>query len=226
MAVSFPFAAPVGADCGGEGESDRVVRRVVLASASPRRRELLGRLGIEFDVVPADVDETPRPGERPAVLVRRLAVAKARAVAAVCPGAVVLGADTVVDLDGDILGKPRDDDHARTMLGRLSGRTHLVHTGVSCVRFGPHNRRLVDDLADERTGATMTAVTFVEMSDPMIDWYVATGEPLDKAGGYGLQGAGDTFVERVEGSVSGVLGLPMALVVALLSQLGVVVRDT
>ena len=178
----------------------------MLASGSPRRRELLVQLGIDVEVRPADVDETPRPGESPGDLVRRLAVAKARAVATIEPDAVVLGADTVVDVDGVIFGKPGDGADARRMLSALSGRTHQVHTAVAVTR--PDGT-----IASE---ATTTNVTFVELTPAMIDWYVATGEPADKAGGYGLQGIGGVFVERVDGSVSGVLGLPMSAVLRLL----------
>jgi septum formation protein len=174
---------------------------LVLASGSPRRRELLAQLGLFFDVVPADVDETPLPGESPRDLVRRLAVAKATAV----DGDPVLAADTIVEVDGEILGKPLDAADARRMLGRLSGRSHHVHTGVA-VRSG--ERVEVD--------VTTTIVTFVALTDGAVDWYLATGEPFDKAGAYAIQGAGGVFVETIRGSASNVVGLPIATVARLL----------
>jgi septum formation protein len=177
---------------------------LVLASGSPRRRELLGQLGLSFAVVPPDVDETPRPGERPLDLVRRLARDKAAAV----DGAVVVAADTVVEVDGDVLGKPADPDDARRMLRRLSGRAHKVHTGVA-VRAG-------DALAVD---AVTTIVTFVPLQAAVVDWYVGTGEPLDKAGAYAIQGRGGVFVEHVRGSVSNVVGLPLTTVARLLTRL-------
>jgi septum formation protein len=174
---------------------------LVLASASPRRRELLARLGLTFRVVPADIDETPLPGERPVALVRRLAAAKAAAVA----GDPVLAADTIVEVDGTILGKPVDADDARVMLRRLSGRAHHVHTGIA-VRSG---ERVQVDVAT-------TVVTFVPLTPALVDWYVAGGESLDKAGAYAIQGTGGAFVEHVRGSVSNVVGLPLTTVVRLL----------
>jgi septum formation protein len=178
---------------------------LVLASSSPRRRDLLTLLGVPFSATDADVDETPHDGERPRDLVRRLAADKARAV----DGDPVLAADTVVDVDGEILGKPADADDARRMLARLAGRTHHVHTGVA-VRSGGH----VD------TEVVSTAVRFVPLTPEAIEWYVATGEPFDKAGGYAIQGAGATLVDRVEGSVSNVIGLPLATVASLLGIRG------
>jgi nucleoside triphosphate pyrophosphatase len=181
--------------------------RLVLASASPRRRELLERIGVAFEVRPADLDETPRAGEEPSTLARRLAADKARAVAADADGAWVLGADTVVDLDGVTFGKPADDVDAGRMLRTLAGRTHLVHTGVAVCR---PDGTLV-------TEVVTTSVTFAELSDEVIAWYVATGEPADKAGAYGLQGIGGALVERIDGSVSNVLGLPLTTVRRLLA---------
>jgi septum formation protein len=176
----------------------------VLASGSPRRQELLAQLGLTFAAVTPDVDETPRPGERPADLVRRLAAAKAAAV----DGDPVLAADTTVEVDGEILGKPLGDEDARRMLRLLSGRAHRVHTGVA-VRAG------------ERLGLDVvtTIVTFVPLQPAVIEWYVATGEPRDKAGAYAVQGRGSVFVERVRGSVSNVVGLPLTSVARLLQQL-------
>jgi septum formation protein len=182
------------------------VRRLVLASGSPRRRELLALLGVPFDVVPPDVDETPHDGEPPVDLVRRLACAKVVAV----DGDLVLAADTIVELDGELLGKPADPDDARRMLRRLSARTHHVHTGVA-VRVG--ERMDVE--------VVTTEVTFTALTAGAIDWYLATEEPLDKAGAYALQGAGGAFVERIDGSASNVVGLPLATVAALLGRVGV-----
>lgn len=176
----------------------------MLASGSPRRRELLGRLGVPFRVVAPDLDESARPGETALALVRRLAAEKA----AVVDGPLVLAADTVVELDGELLGKPTDADEARAMLRRLSGRTHHVHTGVAA-RAGER----------AETATVTTAVRFAPLTTPAVDWYVATGEPFDKAGAYALQGAGGVFVESVEGSVSNVVGLPLAVAADLLHRL-------
>ena len=175
----------------------------MLASRSPRRAELLAQLGVRFTVVAPAVDETPQAGERPLALVRRLAAAKAAAV----DGDPVLAADTIVEVDGEILGKPADSDDARRMLRRLSGRAHRVHTGVA-VRSG---ERLEVETAT-------TVVTMVPLSPPLVEWYVATGEPHDKAGAYAIQGAGGVFVEGVRGSVSNVVGLPLTVVARLLGD--------
>jgi septum formation protein len=182
---------------------------IVLASGSPRRRELLAQLGLRFTIACPDVDETPLADEAPVPYVHRLAIAKAHAVV-VADDAIVIAADTTVDLGGQILAKPVDADDARAMLHRLSGCTHQVHTGVA-LRLG------------ERTvAATVTSlVTFTMLTTAMVDWYVATGEPLDKAGAYAVQGAGGVFVERVDGSVSNVIGLPLHTVVQLATDLGV-----
>jgi septum formation protein len=158
---------------------------------------------MSFAVAVPDVDETPLPGEAPLDLVRRLAVAKAVAVR----GDQVLAADTVVDVDGEILGKPGDADDARRMLRRLSGRSHRVHTAVA-VRSG---ERLDIEVVT-------SIVTFMALQPAVIEWYVGTGEPLDKAGAYAVQGAGGVFVERVRGSVSNVVGLPLTAVARLLEQ--------
>ncbi len=176
---------------------------LVLASGSPRRKELLARLGLAFSIAVPDVDETPAPGEAPVDLVRRLAVAKAVAV----DGDPVLAADTVVDVDGEVLGKPAGADDARRMLRRLSGRSHRVHTAVA-VRSGER----VD------VEVVTTIVTFVALQPAVIEWYVGTGEPLDKAGAYAVQGTGGVFVERVRGSVSNVVGLPLTAVASLLDR--------
>jgi septum formation protein len=195
---------------GGNGAGAPV--RVVLASQSPRRRDLLALVGVAHEVRPADVDESVRPGEAPDAYVRRLAGEKARAVADALgdPGAAVVAADTTVVVDGEILGKPADAAEARAMVRRLAGRAHEVFTGMAVVR-GP---RLAD--AVERVG-----VTFRPLGDDEIAAYVATGEPMDKAGAYGIQGYGATIVERVDGDYFAVMGLSLRRTVALLGEVGV-----
>lgn len=188
---------------------------IVLASQSPRRRDLLERLGVAFETDPADLDETPLAGETAAALARRLARAKAEAVAARHPGRPVLGADTVVVLAGELLGKPASPADAEAMLGRMSGRAHTVITAVALSADGTTHERL-----DE------TRVWFRELSTRRIRAYVATGEPLDKAGSYGLQGAGALLVERIEGDYFGVIGLPLRLVADLLDAAGIPYRLT
>lgn len=180
--------------------------RLVLASGSPRRRELLAHLGLHFDVVVPDVDETPLEGEEPVAYVLRIARAKALAVE-VPDGAAVVAADTTVEIDGRILGKPSDEDDAGAMLRDLSGRTHRVHTGLVVRRDG--------DVRDE---VVTTHVTFVPLTEATLSWYVATGEPMDKAGAYAIQGAGGVLVERIEGSASNVVGLPLAQLSRLLRE--------
>lgn len=181
---------------------------LVLASGSPRRRELLARLGVPFTVAVADVDETPQPGEAPVDLVRRLAAAKAETVAV--DGTVVLAADTIVVIDGEILGKPVGADDARRMLRRLSGRTHLVRTGVA-----------IRSSSGTAVEVVTTTVTFGPVGPATMEWYLATGEPFDKAGAYAVQGAGDVLVESVRGSVSNVVGLPLATVATMLAAAGI-----
>jgi septum formation protein len=171
---------------------------LVLASRSPRRRELLARAGIDFVVRPAEVDESVLAGESPAEHVRRLALAKAQAVSA-APGEVVLGADTVVVVDDTILGKPAGAADAVRMLRMLSGREHLVLTGI-CLRG---NGRLIED-------CETTRVHFVELSEQEIGSYVASGEPMDKAGAYAIQGLASKFIDRIEGCYFNVVGLPVA----------------
>ncbi|MEZ5205176.1 MAG: Maf family protein [Acidimicrobiales bacterium] len=191
---------------------------LVLASGSPRRRELLGALGMAFDVRPADVDETPLPGEPADVLVRRLAVAKAEAALAAASErpVVVLAADTVVAVDGEVLGKPVDEADAARMLRALSGTRHKVLTGVAVGR--------VDASGTASSVDVEVAVTHVHMApwtDEEIAAYVATGEPMDKAGSYAIQAeVGDRKVERIEGDFDNVVGLPMAVVRRLLGEVG------
>ena len=182
--------------------------RLVLASASPRRADLLRSAGFQFQVVPVDVDERLLAGEDPAVMVQRLATEKAALVSDRVPDGAVIGADTVVVVDGVILGKPGDDRDAAGMLRRLSGRSHEVLTGVAVHANG---RRLV---AVERT-----VVWFLPLSDADIAWYVSSGEPLDKAGAYAVQGLASRFVTRIEGSYSNVVGLPVARVCELLNRI-------
>lgn len=181
---------------------------LVLASASPRRSQLLSLLGIPFEIDIAAIDESPRDGEHVAELVRRLAAEKAAVVAGRRPGSVVIGADTVVALDDESLGTPANESDAAEMLRRLSGRTHQVLTAVAVVT----GEQCV-------TGLDQTNVTFGPIDQRLIEAYVATGEPLDKAGGYGLQGAGGVFVRHLEGTAQGVIGLPLALTLDLLGSL-------
>ncbi|MFO7245443.1 MAG: Maf family protein [Thermaerobacter sp.] len=199
---------------------------LLLASSSPRRRELLAQIGLDFTVVPSGVDEDdlmrrlqaagPVP---PEALVTSLAAAKAREVASrpsTPPGALVLAADTVVVLDGDVLGKPADEAHARQMLGRLAGRVHRVMSGVAVAR-ARHGLLLAD--------VEVTAVRMAPMDPETIARYVATGEPLDKAGSYAVQGLGSVLVERIEGCYFNVVGLPLARTVRLLERFGLRVAD-
>ena len=182
---------------------------VVLASGSPRRLELLRRIGIEPTVRAADVDETPHPGEPPATTVARLAGAKARAVDR-APTDLVVAADTEVVLEGAVLGKPADHAAAAAMLRSLSGRSHRVVTAVH-VLHGEEEAAAVEE----------TVVHIRSITDAEIDAYVATGEPFGKAGAYAIQGAGGMFVERIEGSDTNVIGLPLATVVRLAGEVGV-----
>ncbi len=182
---------------------------LILASASPRRQQLLAQLGLKFDVEPADLDESVHEGEAARTYVERLACAKAAVTSLLHPGAVCLAADTSVVVDDEILGKPRDDADGRAMLGRLSGRSHLVMTGVAIA--GP----LVESLV------VATTVRFRTLSMAEIVWYVATGEGRDKAGGYASQARAGAFIEAIDGSVSSVIGLPLAESLALLERAGI-----
>ena len=178
---------------------------LVLASSSPRRAELLRAAGIPFDLFPVDVDEAVLKLEPPGEHVRRLAREKADAAFAAHPDAVVLGADTIVLISGEILGKPRDAADATRMLRLLSGREHEVLTGVAIVA----KRGVAVEVA-------RTRVWFTPLNELEIAEYVASGEPLDKAGAYGIQGIGSRFIDRIQGSYSNVVGLPVALVYRLL----------
>jgi septum formation protein len=186
--------------------------RVTLASQSPRRRELLAALALELDVRPAHADESVRPGEGARSYVARVAREKALAV----DGAVVVAADTAVVLDGEILGKPDDEADAARMLRALSGRAHEVLTAV-CVRGG----RPTGGGAALRETLVTSEVVLAPLDEPRIAWYVGTGEPFDKAGGYAVQGLAGAFVREVRGSVTNVVGLPLDETLALLAAAGV-----
>jgi septum formation protein len=186
--------------------------KLILASASERRAEILRDAGIPFAVLSSAVDETPYPGENPHDLVRRLAAAKAELVAARAVGpAIVIAADTIVTLEGRIFGKPRSSDDARHMLEKLSGRTHAVVTGVALIRL-PDAERL--------TFVESTLVQFAALSEEEINRYLATGEPHDKAGAYGIQGRAGRYVPRIEGCYFNIVGLPLARLQHALTELG------
>jgi septum formation protein len=187
---------------------------LVLASASPRRRELLGGLGLRFAVRSVDLDETPREGEPPRSYVLRLAIEKARERAHL--GEIVLAADTTVVLDGEILGKPRDPEDARRMLARIAGREHTVLTGVALEETGRDLRA---------SGIEVSRVRMAPLTPERIAWYVETGEPLDKAGSYAVQGLGALFVEEIDGNYTNVVGLPLPLTARLFAELGYELLD-
>jgi septum formation protein len=184
--------------------------RLVLASGSPRRKELLAAAGVSFDVAAVDVDETRQPDEDPSAYVERLARAKAQAAAPAHADRVVIGADTVVVVEGEVLGKPRGADDAARMLRLLSGRAHEVLTGVAVLARG----RVV-------TAVERTTVWFAPLSEREISWYVGSGEPLDKAGAYAIQALASRFVPRIDGSYTNVVGLPVTTVLELLDRAGV-----
>lgn len=186
--------------------------KLILASSSPRRAEILRSAGISFTVLSSAVDETPVPGETPQQHVQRLAEAKAELVAARSVGpAIIIAADTVVVLDGQILGKPRSTDEARRMLDLFSGRTHSVITGIYVVRLPEMERREFVET---------TLVHFGRLSPDDISRYLATEEPYDKAGAYAIQGRGGRFIPRIEGCYFNVVGLPLAHVVTAIRELG------
>jgi septum formation protein len=188
--------------------------KLILASASPRRAEILRNAGVEFAVQPAHVDETPLPGEAAAAYVQRLAAAKARAAAksldASAGRAVIVGADTVVVAGGQILGKPTDANDARRMLGLLSGRDHDVLTGLMFIS-------IPDGV--ETAHLESTRVSLLPLSDEDIEDYLLTGEPFDKAGAYGIQGIGGRFISRIEGCYFNVMGLPISRVWRVLARM-------
>jgi septum formation protein len=187
-----------------------VTPRVLLASSSPRRRELLTMIGVAHEVLPADIDEAYLPGEAPMAHAERLARTKADTIARVAPDAVVIGADTIVVIDEQVLGKPRDEAHAAAMLRQLSGRVHEVYTAVAVARG-----QRID------SGVEIVSVTFRELRDDEIAAYIATREPMDKAGAYGIQGYGATIVQRIAGDFFAVMGLSLVRLVTLLGQHGV-----
>jgi septum formation protein len=188
---------------------------LILASGSPRRRDLLSRLAVPFATVPADIAETERPGEAPRELAERLAREKAEAVVAQLgrtPRRVVLGSDTIVVIGAEVLGKPRDPEHALALLRKLTGRTHLVITGIAVVE---------SDSGRTRSRVVESRVTLRKADEEELRDYVATGESLDKAGAYALQGEGRRFVAAVEGSETNVIGLPLEETQAMLLDAGV-----
>lgn len=186
--------------------------KLILASASPRRAEILHDAGFSFHVMTSAVDETPAPGELPADLVQRLADAKAELVVARAVGpAIVIAADTVVTLDGRIFGKPRSSDDARHMLEALSGRTHSVITGVTLIRLPD---------AERRSFVETTHVYFTKLADDEITRYLASDEPHDKAGAYAIQGRAGRYIPRIEGCYFNVVGLPLAHLTQALEELG------
>ena len=186
--------------------------KLILASASPRRAEILRSAALPFIVLSSAVDETPYPGESPQDHVQRLSAAKAELVAARAVGpAIVIAADTVVTLEGKILGKPRSSDEARKMLERLSGRTHSVLTGVTLIRLPD---------AERRTFVESTLVHFTQLTDDDLVQYLATEEPYDKAGAYAIQGRAGRYIPRIEGCYFNVVGLPLARLMRSLAELG------
>jgi septum formation protein len=189
---------------------------LILASASPRRRELLSQLAIPFTVIPANIEEHQLVNESPVTYVRRMAESKAAHVAQQYPDALVLGADTIVVLDHDILGKPAHHDEARQILHRLSGRQHTIITGLALLQHRRHLKRL---------DTVSTLVRFHALLPADIEAYVATGEPFDKAGAYGIQGGAAAFVASRDGCYTNVVGLPVRRTAALLRSVGVQVYD-
>ena len=183
---------------------------VILASQSPRRRELLTLVGIAHEVRPADIDENYLAGELPRAHAERLACEKAAVVAKDFPDALVIGSDTIVVVDGDVLGKPRNETEAAAMLARLSGRSHTVMTAVAASWKGL-----------QRSDVVEVDVTFHPLTADDIEAYVATREPMDKAGAYGIQGYGATIVERVDGDYFAVMGLPLQRLVRLMAGMGI-----
>jgi septum formation protein len=187
------------------------LEKLILASRSPRRAEILNVIGWPFEAVAADIDESVRVGEDAGSYVKRLALTKAQTVARKSPGSLVLGADTTVVVDGELLGQPVDDGDAQRMLKLLSGKWHEVLTGVALLRADQEARPLVDH--------ETTRVRFAEMSAEEINWYLATGEPRGKAGGYGIQGPAALFVAEIAGDYFNIVGLPVRLVYELLQRM-------
>jgi septum formation protein len=191
---------------------DKILKQpLVLASRSPRRTEILQAVGWPFEIRAAGIDETRLAGEGATNYVKRLAQAKAEAVAETLSGRLVIGADTVVVVDDEILGQPLDAVDARRMLRLLSGKWHEVLTGVALVRLGDSALKLVDN--------EVTGVLFAELTDKEIDWYIKTEEPMDKAGAYAIQGKGAQFIEKIEGDYFNIVGLPIRLLYKLVRNL-------
>lgn len=183
--------------------------KLVLASSSPRRAEILRTVGWPFEACPVDIDEERQPHEEAISYVERLAQEKARSAAGVlAAGSTIIGADTVVVIDGEILGKPRDGDDARRMLRQLSGHWHQVLTGVALINGIPSEIRVAHET---------TEVKFAMISEEEIDWYVSSGEPLDKAGAYAIQGLGSRFIEGIRGDYFNIVGLPVRLLYQLVT---------
>jgi len=187
--------------------------KLILASASPRRKELLKLLGLDFEVLPSCIEETSRTGETPKEHVLRLSAQKVLALSSFYPEAWIIGADTVVVLDGGFMGKPATSAEAKIMLKKLSGREHQVHTGFTIAR------KITDILLQE---AVISSVFFKRLSEEEVNWYVETDEPYDKAGGYALQGMGAFFISRITGSYTNVIGLPLCEAVNLLKSAGAI----
>jgi septum formation protein len=186
-----------------------MMERFILASSSPRRQQLLRQIGLEFDVVSSEVEEDVIKGESPKDHVLRLAELKARKVGKIYPDQWVIGADTVVSIDGRILGKPKTDQEAYHMLNMLSGRDHLVVTGVSVCHEAKRKGETI---------AVETSVRIKTLNPDEITWYIRTGEPFDKAGGYAIQGRGAFMVQRIDGSYTNVVGLPLCELLELLNR--------
>ena len=184
-------------------------RPLIVATASPNRRAILADAGLKFESAVPQADESVRDGESPKQYVKRLALAKALSISGFGPDDLILSADTCIDIEGEILGKPRDETHAKEMLQRLSGKTHEVWGGIA--------------LRDDKTGkidvrGLCTKVTFSKLSDEMIDWYIATGEPMERAGSYAIQGKGRALVESVDGCYTNVIGLSLPAVFQMLGE--------
>lgn len=185
-------------------------RPLILATASPNRRAILADAGLQFETAIPQADESVRDGESPEKYVKRLAETKARSISGFDPEALVLSADTCIDIEGEILGKPRDESHAKEMLERLSGKWHEVWGGIA--------------LRDDKAGkidvrGLCTKVKFSKLSDEMIDWYISTGEPMERAGSYAIQGKGRALVESVDGCFTNVIGLSLPVVFEMLFML-------
>jgi septum formation protein len=201
----------ISSELGGLIDMSETKPTIILASASPRRAELLRQIGVAFELAPSRIAELPHPDEAPPDYITRIARAKVIAVARKRDAGLIIGADTVVVLDGRLMGKPENEEQAKQMLRQLSGKWHAVMTGVALY-----------DAATRREAADYekTLVKFARLSEHEIDWYVATGEPMDKAGAYGIQGLGALLVEEVAGNYHNVVGLPIPLVYRLARQLG------